>query len=47
MDKNIPAEERKKVTGDIDRLPRKAHALRAVESLRGRKSTRRKTGLER
>ena len=34
MDKNTPAEERKKVTGDIDRLARKAHALRAVESLR-------------
>jgi integrase len=34
MDKNIPAEEGKTVIGDVDRLPRKADALRAVESLR-------------
>jgi hypothetical protein len=34
MDKNIPAEESKKVIGDVDRLPRKADALRAVERLR-------------
>jgi len=34
MDENIPAEESKKVIGDVDRLPPKAHALRAVESLR-------------
>jgi hypothetical protein len=46
MDKNIPVEQRKKVTGDIDRLPRNAHAVRAVESLRAEVNAR-KTGLER
>lgn len=34
MDKNIPAEESKKVIGDVDGLPRRAHALTAVELLR-------------